>query len=161
MSDCPALEESPATCYLAERRLVEERLGSDAWKKIESLEAQMEQLPQESFPLRHLFTPDLYIREILLPKGSLLTTRIHLTEHPFVISSGVVSVWDDECGWLTLYAPHTGITKPGTRRILFAHTDVIWSTFHVNLDNEKDPDKIVRRVTFTGGKFKELRGAAA
>lgn len=150
--------------YAAELALVADRLGSDAWKRIDQFESEIEKLPQEAYPLHHIFThgPDgkvnLYTREIWMPKGSLLTTRIHLSEHPFVISSGVVAVWDDIDGWIVLRAPHTGVTKPGTRRILYVLEDTLWSTFHVT--DKTDPDEIVKEVTFTGGKFSELRGAA-
>lgn len=81
-------------------------------------------------PLVHRFTPGLYIREILVPAGSLVTSRIHRTTHPFVISKGVISVWTKEDGVQHLRAPHTGITRPGTRRLLYAHEDTIWTTFH-------------------------------
>jgi hypothetical protein len=88
-------------------------------------------LPLSEFPLVHRFTPGLYIREIFMPAGSLLTSKIHNTEHPFVISRGVVSVWSKETGAVTLRAPYTGITTPGTRRVLFVHEDTVWTTFHV------------------------------
>ena len=141
------------------RAMVESRFDSEAWKRVDEIEVEMEKLPQEHCPLNHIFTPGLYVREILLPAGTLLTSRIHLTEHPFVISSGTVSIWTEEKGCITLTAPYTGVTKPGTRRILYAHTDVIFSTFHVT--NETDPDVIVKKLTYTGGKFKELGGAKA
>lgn len=82
------------------------------------------------FPTTHRFTPGMYIREIFMPAGSLLTSEIHLTEHPFVISYGQITVWNPHTGTELFQAPHTGITLPGTRRILFCHTDVIWTTFH-------------------------------
>ena len=143
--------------YVAEWAAVEEKLKSEEWRRVDAIEAELEKLPQVELPLHHVFTPGLYVREILLPKGTMLTSRIHLTEHPFIISAGVVSIWTAEDGCVTLQAPHTGITKPGTRRILYAHTDVIFSTCHTT--NETDPDEIVRQITYTGGKFKEL-GAA-
>lgn len=150
--------------YAAELALVAERLGSDAWRKIDQLEADIAALPEEMqarFPLNHVFTPGIYVRECFLPKGTLLTSRIHLTEHPFIISAGIVSVWDAVNGVVTLRAPYTGVTQPGTRRILFAHEDTIWSTIHANPDNETDPDKLVLKLTFTGGKFAALGAAAA
>lgn len=81
-------------------------------------------------PLRHIFTPGLYVREILIPKGTLLTSQIHNTCHPFTISKGHISVLTDGEDEQLLFAPYTGITYPGTRRILFAHEDVIWTTYH-------------------------------
>jgi hypothetical protein len=99
------------------------------------------------FPLIHRFTPGLYIREIFMPAGSVLTSRIHKFEHPFVISQGVISVWSLNEGTVRYKAPHTGITLPGTRRVLLAHEDTIWTTFHLNPDNLTDPDALVAMLT--------------
>lgn len=98
-------------------------------------------------PLRHLFTPGLYTREIFLPAGSIAVTKIHKTEHPFVISLGSVTVWTKEDGVVTLRAPHTGVTKPGTHRAILVHEDTIWSTFHPTpeTDLEKIEDAIIEK----------------
>ena len=98
-------------------------------------------------PVTHRFTPGLYIREIHMPAGVVLTSRTHKYEHPFVISKGVVSVWSLDEGAVTYRAPHTGITKPGTRRVLLIHEDTVWTTFHTNEGDAQDPDEIVYRVT--------------
>ncbi len=102
--------------------------------------------PILEFPVIHRFTPGMYIREIFMPAGSLLTSKIHNTEHPYVISKGKVSVWTGDDGVVTLKAPHTGITKPGTRRVLFTHEDTTWVTFHVNQDDCEDVEVIGSRI---------------
>lgn len=80
--------------------------------------------------LRHIFTPGLYARQITIPKGTTLTSLIHNTCHPFTISKGKVSVWIDAENEQVLEAPYTGITYPGTRRVLYTHEEVIWTTYH-------------------------------
>lgn len=140
-------DAAPQPSAVAERNsCVNERIGSPAWEQINRLEQAMAQLPQQTCPLTHTFTPGLYTRTILMPAGTKLTSRIHLYEHPFVISKGVVRVRDGDGEWVTLSAPHVGITKPGTRRILDVIEDTVWSTFHVT--NETDPEKIVEAVTY-------------
>ena len=150
--------------HAAALALVAERFGSDVWQKIDALEGELEQLPAEflqPLALHHVFTPGLYVRECCMRKGQIVTTRIHLTEHPFIVSAGCVSVLNDDGTWQTIRAPYTGVTKPGTRRVIVVHEDTIWSTAHINPSNETDPDKIVREVTFNGGKYAELGIAAA
>ena len=93
----------------------------------------------------HRFTPGMYVRQIFIPARTILTSRIHLTEHPFVISKGDISVWTKETGTQRLKAPYSGITKPGTRRLLFAHDDTIWTTFHAT--DETDVEKIENIIT--------------
>jgi len=82
-------------------------------------------------PVIHHFTPGLYIREIHIPAGTALTTNIHRTEHPFVVSKGACLVYlENEDRAEEIVAPYFGITKPGTRRFLIAVSDLVWTTFH-------------------------------
>lgn len=82
-------------------------------------------------PLEHVFIPGMYIREIFMPAGTLITSKIHKTEHPFFILSGAVSVYNAENDETILMVEgYGGITKPGTRRVLYIHSDTIWRTHH-------------------------------
>jgi hypothetical protein len=112
--------------------------------KIDALEKELGRLPQAELPVTHRFTPGLYAREIFMAAGTLLTSKIHKTEHPFVISKGSVSVWTEDGGVVHLSAPHTGITQPGTRRVLYIHEDTVWTTFHVT--PETDVAKIEQAI---------------
>jgi hypothetical protein len=138
--------ENPPTVVSEGERVVAERMQSPEWEAINQWEKEAATLPQQLCPLTHIFTPGLYTRQIFMPKGTRLTSRIHLYEHPFFIMMGVVSVWDATTGWTLIRAPYMGITKPGTRRLLYMHEDTIWVTCHVT--NETDPDKIVAQVTY-------------
>jgi|GEM_PF-1334293 len=85
--------------------------------------------------LRHVFTPGLYTRTIIMPAATLVLSNIHKTEHPFLVSQGTVEVYEARNGEMvyleTLTAPHLGITRPGTQRALKNLTEVVWSTFHL------------------------------
>jgi hypothetical protein len=97
-------------------------------------------------PLTHTFTPGLYIRQIFMPAGALLTSQIHNTEHPFTISIGLCTVFTRTEGVQLYGAPYTGITKPGTKRLLYIHEDTVWTTYHPNPDNLKDPEEIGDKI---------------
>lgn len=157
------LAELEPTTALAEPALsgaaaVASRINTAKWAEIDAFEMKAAEMPQVELPVKHTFTPGLYTRQISMPAGTLLTSRIHLFEHPFVIAAGCVSVWDDETGWKTFRAPYLGVTLPATRRVLYIHEDTTWLTFHVT--TETDPDKIGLAITYTGGKHADL-GAAA
>ena len=86
-------------------------------------------------PIRHYFTDGLYCREMFVPKGTILTSKLHRSEHPYIISMGCVSVVKkDDRGQDVLgdimEAPYFGVTYKGTRRIIYAHEDTIWTTIH-------------------------------
>ena len=111
----------------------EEFLSRPDQQMIDDLEARLIQFPQVDLKVVHRFTPGLYIRETHAPAGMIFTSKIHLKEHPFVISKGVCHVWTEGQGWVRYSAPFTGVTKPLTRRALFIEEDTIWVTFHPTL----------------------------
>lgn len=107
-------------------------------ERIDALEARiLGELPAVHMPVVHRFVPGLYAREIFMPAGTILTSRCHLTEHPFVVLSGVahVSIPGEEP--LRLEGGHLSITQAGTRRALFIEQDCRWATFHVLSPDEE------------------------
>lgn len=113
---------------------------------IELLEYEMSQFPDGNFPTEHFFTPGLYVRKIFMPAQSMLTSMKHKTEHPFMITSGKVQVLHQD-GEEMYEAPYMGITKEGTKRVLYIHEDTTWFTFHANPENITDPDEMVEYLT--------------
>ncbi len=102
-------------------------------------------------PLNHYFTPNLYVREILMGANNLITSEVHKTCHPFVVLQGKVSVKIDDDNWQLIEAPFFGITQAGTRRVLFIHTDTVWQTYHPlefikGDENELPQDEIMKVV---------------
>lgn len=86
--------------------------------------------PAIECPVEHLFTPGLYSRTISMPKHAIVTSKIHKTEHQYVVTKGAAMVYTDESGWVAVVAPYHGVTKAGTRRVLVMLEDTIWATFH-------------------------------
>ena len=115
--------------------------------RVDELEAEMlSTLSIIDCPVTHIFTPNLYAREIFMPAGSLVTSKIHKTEHPYVVSQGLVSVWVDNGKEIIIKAPFSGITNPGTRRVLYVWEDTIWTTFHVDAEDCRNVDMIEERI---------------
>jgi hypothetical protein len=117
-------------------------------RRFDEMEASLAEFPQVRLPLNHIHVPGAYVRECFIPAGTRCTTKIHLTEHVFVISMGRVKVWSGIEGEepQLFGAPYTGVTKPGTRRVIHALEDTIWTTFHPT--NETDVEKIEREIIF-------------
>jgi len=96
-------------------------------------------------PLKHTFVDGAYVREIFMPKGLFLTSKIHKKTHPFFIMKGDVSVLNsEEGGAVRIKAPYSGITPAGTKRILYIHEDTTWITVHVT--DEVDLEKIEEEI---------------
>ena len=99
-------------------------------------------MEQVNCPLIHRFTPGLYIREIFMPAGSLIVSKIHKTCHPFIVSKGVVHVKINDGEWKRIEAPYSDTTQPGTRRVLYVEEDTIWTTIHRNENDTRDLEEL-------------------
>lgn len=96
---------------------------------VQAVEDVIKQFPQTEIETRHYFAGGVYEREILVPAGTMITGKIHLTEHLAKLVSGTLRIWSEhEQGIFT--GPVTFVSKPGAKRIGYAETDVVFSTFH-------------------------------
>ena len=80
-------------------------------------------------PVKHTFADGCYIREIYNPANELIVTKIHKKEHPFFLMKGAMSILTEE-GVQHIEAPYQGITKPGTKRVIYTHTECTFITVH-------------------------------
>lgn len=84
---------------------------------------------QEDFPTFHKFVNGQYIRESHVPKGYVISTRIHKYAHPMFLMSGIATIISED-GVREVAAPFFTITQPGTKRIVYMNTDTICVTVH-------------------------------
>lgn len=107
--------------------------------KVNILEGQMREMPQIELHVEHHFSPGVYARELHIPKGTVLTGKIHKYAQLNILSAGEMSVLTED-GVKRVGAPFTVVSPPGTKRIAYAHTDCVWTTIHGT--DETDIDKI-------------------
>lgn len=122
---------------------------------LDIMQAKMLEMEQVSCPLTHIFTKGLYTRQIFMPADSLIISKIHKTQHIYNVSLGVVNVFNkiDDFAF-TIQAPYIGITKPGTRRLLYVVSDCIWTTSHPlpyitgeeNGWSDRDKEALIERI---------------
>jgi len=105
-------------------------------EQIQRLEDEMRRLGvRVDIRTTHYFAEGLYAREIFIPKGCLLTGRIHRAEHLNIVSQGVITVWTEE-GMKRVAAPFTMVSRPGTKRVGLAHEDTVWTTVHATRETD-------------------------
>lgn len=118
-------------------------------KEILNLESKIKNIPgsflgdNSHCPLKHSFADGVYVREIFIPKGTLIVGKIHKHSHPNFLMKGDVSVMTEE-GPKRLKAPLSMISPSGTKRVVYAHEDTIWVTIHVT--KKKNLEKIEKEV---------------
>jgi hypothetical protein len=90
-------------------------------------------------PVNHHFSKDVYAREMVVPKGTMLVGKIHKHQNLNILSQGEVSILSID-GSLRVKAPYTFVGSPGSKRLFYMHEDTVWTTIHGT--NETNVDKI-------------------
>lgn len=111
------------------------------------LEAAMLAMPEHHIEIKttHYFTPGVYMREVVIPKGATLTGYIHKTEHMNILSSGKLKLITED-GFQEVAAPFTVKSLPGIKRGAHALEESTWTTIHPNPTNETDIEKLANSL---------------
>lgn len=121
-------------------------------EKLDQLEAILKTHEQAEIPVKHRFSGGIYAREITIPKGTLLTGRIHKFDHFDIMLSGDMTVSTDSGDVKRLSGLNIMEGTAGKKRAGFAHEDTHWITFHCS--DERDPEEMYEYLTC--GSFEEL-----
>jgi len=100
----------------------------------------------EEMPLRHFFSPGLYLREITMRADLLVVGKMHATTHFNIITKGDVTVLTDN-GPLRITItdhPYVFVSQAGTKKVLYCHEDTVWMTTHIT--DSTDLAEIERQV---------------
>lgn len=127
MNEVQVIEKQIIGASTPTREMIEE-----AERKMAAMDSRIMELPV----VNH-FLPGMYARELHIPAGVMLTGKIHKTAHMNVLSKGTITVWTED-GMKELSAPYSFMSKPGTKRIGLAHTDVVWTTYHFTFETDLD-----------------------
>ena len=103
----------------------------DGYGNIEKIEKALEQYPTAQWTTKHHFSDGVYTRETFIPAGTCLTGYRHKQSTVSILASGAITVLAvDKLGHATdfgvMLAPQVVITKPGMKKIGFAHEDTIF-----------------------------------
>lgn len=121
-------------------------------EKLSELESAMLQKDQVEIPVNHRFSGGIYARELTIPKGTLLTGRIHKFDHFDIMLSGDITVSTDSGEVKRLTGLNIMEGKAGKKRAGYAHEDTHWITFHSA--EERDPQEMYEFLTCES--FEEL-----
>tara|TARA_R110000868_G_scaffold124493_1_gene329213 strand:+ start:130 stop:597 length:468 start_codon:yes stop_codon:yes gene_type:complete len=90
--------------------------------KIDALSNKLSGLPQVECEVNHYFGPNIYIREIVMPKGVVVVGRSHKGEHMCSMVSGRVIVVDEDGVKTELVAPLVYKANPGRKTLYVMET---------------------------------------
>lgn len=107
--------------------------------------AMPEHVPGKDFETTHRFDTGIYMRECVIPKGFVVTGRIHKHGHWNYLLRGTITVWTEE-GMRTLKAPAAIQSNPGIKRVGFAHEETVWMTVHSNPSDDREIARVEERL---------------
>lgn len=112
--------------------------------KVTQLVQEMAKFPQVECPVKHHFSPGLYMREIFMPAGAIVIGKVHKTEHFNILMQGACFIVHDDGSHEELRAPMTFVSQAGVQKVLVITEDMIWLTTHVT--NETDIELIESQI---------------
>jgi len=114
--------------------------------KIEALENEFLKLPQVEIPVIHRWSGGIYVREITIPKDTILTGRIYLDDHFDIMVSGDVTVSSND-GLKRLQGFHIFEGLMGKKRAGYTHQETRWITMCIC--PEMPDDEYIDYITVT------------
>lgn len=99
-------------------------------QKVEHMQEQLTKLPQYEPKTTHRFHAGMYCREVWRKKGVMVVGKVHKKEHFYLIVNGTVCISDGIGEPQRFTGPHMIESAPGTKRAVYAETDVLCMTFH-------------------------------
>ncbi len=111
---------------------------------IREVEKALVSLPQVSVPVEHDFGHNIYARKVVMPAGTIVTSKLHMRDHFAVVLRGRVDVWEPGGPKRELRGGDYFKTKAGTKRVLHVIDETEWVTFHGT--EETTPEAVEREI---------------
>jgi hypothetical protein len=114
-----------------------DKYGLSWHEKVAYLGTQMLKGEQAECPVKHIFEPGWYIREMEIPAGVVFVGRPHRFGHELEFVSGrarLIGPEKDEDIW----CHYVTFTTPGHISVIGTLTDVVLRTYHANPDECRD-----------------------
>jgi len=114
-------------------------LGLEDWMVNSGLEVNDQDQVNAVCPLKHHFSPGVYMREIFIPKGTILTGALHVKKHQVIMGYGKIAVFTEM--YSKVFEGYNVFESMiGEKRVGIALEDTIWTTVHPNPNNYDDPE---------------------
>ena len=107
--------------------------------KIDTLTREMATLPQVDCPVQHFFGPSIYIREMLIPAGTVIVGKYHKEDHLCSMIEGRMIVMGEDGEQREVAAPAVFMAKKGRKTAYVIETVRFQNIFSTD---ETDVEKL-------------------
>ena len=108
-------------------------------QKVENLLDVTRKMPQVECKEKHHFGPNIYIKEVTMPAGSVIIGKSHKIEHICNMMSGRMIIVQEDGSKVELVAPMTFVGKPG-RKVAYIIETVVFQNIYAT--DETDIKKL-------------------
>ena len=108
-------------------------------QKVENLLDVTREMPQIQCEEKHHFGPNIYIKEVTMPAGSVIIGKSHKIEHVCNMMSGRMIIVQEDGSKVELVAPMTFVGKPG-RKVAYIIETVVFQNIYAT--DETDIEKL-------------------
>ncbi len=122
--------------------------------RIESTMLTMEQ--QIDIPVEHIFSAGVYIRQIVIPAGTLIMGKRHRYECCNILLKGTLLVYvDEDKPPVPMSGPVIFTTPPGTKKFAYCKEEAVF--LNIIPTKETDPDEIERQFIIPEQEYLALK----
>ena len=108
-------------------------------QKVEALLPELRSMPQVDCNTQHYFGPNLYIREVTMPAGTVVIGKAHKAPHMCVMLQGKMVLIAEDGSKKEVKAPLTFVGTPG-RKVAYIVEDTVFQNIFVT--DETDIEKL-------------------
>ena len=120
---------------------------------LEKIENNMLKHEQVDIPLEHTFSGGIYIRQIFIPKGTIIMGKRHRYETCNILVSGELSIYMGEGVPMNrIKGPLLFTSKPYTKKLAYCHEDAIFMNIHPT--KETDLEKLEKQFIIPEEEYK-------
>jgi len=118
---------------------IDHKVNGFLMQKVDMFLEEARKMPQVDCSTKHYFGPNLYIREVTMPAGTVVVGKSHKADHMCVMLSGKMIIVKDDGSRQELVAPMTFVGSAGRKVAYILETTVFQNIF---VTNETDIDKL-------------------
>lgn len=122
---------------------------------LKDMEKKLFAMPQVEMPLRHNFADGVYVRELFMPKDTIVIGKRHRFETCNILLKGELSLYMGKgVQSKRIRAPYIFNSKPGTKKMAYVHEDSIFLNIHPT--DETDLEKIENEFIISEEEFEKM-----
>ena len=99
----------------------------------------------DKFKYKHTFADGVYVRQMTIAKDEIVIGAIHKHLHVWVLLSGHITVLTED-NIEEYKAPHTVLSTPGVKRIIYGNEESIFTNIHKNPSNTEDVRELEKQI---------------